>query len=317
LRATLILLAFNQEAYIREAALSCLAQDSEPIEIIFSDDASSDGTYAVLEQIASEYRGPHRLVVRRNTSNLGIGGHYNLLCEISQGLLLITAAGDDISEPHRVRRLLQAWDSRNGEPDLISSYLTRMDSVGTLSDTLKVDDLSLWSSPEQWLAKRPFVIGAAHAFTKRLHHKFGPFSSQLSFEDQVMSLRASCLGGGVTVAEPLVSYRDGGISSRVTINSSSANKPVNKHKVLVRRHSQQIALYTQIYADLLSVNKESLFSRKYVWRLSRSVVFLEMLKAHSIGSRFKVVQKHLLENPAAFIASIQSFLVANMLTLKS
>jgi glycosyltransferase involved in cell wall biosynthesis len=305
-------LAFNQEAFIREAALSCLAQDCEPIEIIFSDDASSDGTYAILEQVASEYLGPHQLVVRRNTSNLGIGGHYNLMCEVSRGLLLITAAGDDISEPHRVRRLLQAWDSQNGEPDLISSYLTRMGSDGAISDTLKVDDLSLWRSPEQWLAKRPFVIGAAHAFTKRLHEEFGPFSSQLSFEDQVMSFRASCLGGGLTVAEPLVKYRDGGISSRVAIDSS----PVNKQKILIRRHSQQIALYTQIYADLITANKESLFSQKYVWRLSRSVVFLEMLKAQSNGSRIKIVQKHLFENPAAFIASIQSFFIATVLTLK-
>jgi glycosyltransferase involved in cell wall biosynthesis len=312
LRATLILLAFNQEAFIRKAALSCLAQDCEPIEIIFSDDASTDGTYAIFEQLASEYLGPHRLVVRRNTSNLGIGGHYNLLCEVSRGLLLVTAAGDDISEPHRVRRLLQAWDSQNGEPDLISSYLTRMSSDGALSDVIKVDDLSLWRSPEQWLAKRPFVIGAGHAFTKRLHQKFGPFSSQLSFEDQVMSLRASCLGGGVTVAEPLVKYREGGVSSRVSIDSSSTNK----RKALFRRHSQQIALYTQIYTDLISANKESLFSRKYVWRLSRSVVFLEMLKAQSVGSRIKVVRKHLFENPAAFIASIQSFLIANVLTLE-
>ena len=309
-------MAFNQEAFVREAALSCLAQDCEPIEIIFSDDASSDGTYAILEQIASEYLGPHQLVVRRNTSNLGIGSHYNLLCEVSRGLLLVTAAGDDISEPHRVRRLLQAWDSKNGEPDLISSHLTRMGSEGTISDTLKVDDLSLWCSPEQWLAKRPFVIGAAHAFTKRLHQKFGPFSSQLSFEDQVMSLRASCLGGGVTVTEPLVKYRDGGVSSRVVVDPSSANKPVNKHKILIRRHSQQIALYTQIYADLITVNKENLFGRKYVWRLSRSVVFLEMLKAQSNGSRLKIVQKHLFENPAAFIASIQSFFIATRFTLK-
>jgi glycosyltransferase involved in cell wall biosynthesis len=312
LRATLILLAFNQEAFIREAALSCLAQDCEPIEIIFSDDASSDSTYAILEQVASEYRGPHQLVVRRNTSNLGIGGHYNFLCEISQGLLLVTAAGDDISAPHRVRRLLQAWDSQNGEPDLISSYLIRMGSDGAISDTLKVDDLSLWRSPDQWLAKRPFVIGAAHAFTKRLHQKFGPFNSQLSFEDQVMSLRASCLGGGVTVTEPLVKYRDGGISSRMVVDSTSAQE----RKILIRRHSQQIALYTQIYADLITANKENLFSRKYVWRLSRSVVFLEMLKAQSVGLRIKVLQKHLLENPAAFIASIQSFFVASRLTLR-
>jgi glycosyltransferase involved in cell wall biosynthesis len=312
LRASLILLAFNQAAYIREAALSCLAQDCEPIEIVFSDDASNDNSYAILQQVAADYRGPHSVVVRQNSRNLGIGGHYNLLSDIAQGLLLITAAGDDISEPYRVRKLLQAWDSKNGEPDLVSSYLTRMELDGALAETITVDDLSQWKNPEQWMAKRPFVIGAAHAFSKRLHQKFGPFDSQLSFEDQIMSLRASCLGGGVTVTERLVRYRDGGISTRTQSDTSAKTKL----KVLVSRHSQQIAMYAQIHSDLVTVQKENLFNRKYVWRLSRSVVFLEMLAADNLSSRLKIVNKHWLKNPAAFIASMQSFFVATLLTLR-
>jgi glycosyltransferase involved in cell wall biosynthesis len=312
LRATLILLAFNQETFIREAALSCLAQDCEPIEIVFSDDASSDNSYAVLQEIAANYHGPHTVVVRQNLYNLGIGGHYNLLSEIARGLLVITAAGDDISEPHRVRKLLQAWDSKNGEPDLLSSYLTRMRADGTLAETITVDDLSHWKTAEQWMDKRPFVVGAAHAFSKRLHQKFGPFDAQLSFEDQVMSLRASCLGGGITVAEPLVRYRDGGISTRRESEMTSKARL----KALTRRHSQQIAMYAQIYTDLVSVQRKMIFSRKYVWRLSRSVIFLEMLEAENLANRSRVFKKHWLKNPAAFIASIQSFFVATALTLR-
>jgi glycosyltransferase involved in cell wall biosynthesis len=298
-------LAFNQEAFIREAALSCLAQDCEPIEIIFSDDASTDKTFDILQQIANAYRGPHKLIVRRSPSNLGIGLHYNQLIETAQGLLLITAAGDDISEPHRVRKLLQAWDSKNGEPDLISSYLTRMDAVGALFEKIVVDDLALWNSPEKWLEKRPFVVGAAHAFTKRLHQKFGPFMKQLSFEDQIMALRASCLGAGITVPEPLVRYRDGGVSARPQLGV-----PADRLKVLLRRHAQQVALYTQVHSDLIEVNKEHLFSKKYVWRLSRSVIFLEMLSATSFAQRTKVLRKHLLTNPATFLASVQSFFLS-------
>jgi GT2 family glycosyltransferase len=312
LRATLILLAFNQQAFIREAALSCLAQDCEPIEIIFSDDASSDGTLAILQQVAADYRGRHTVVVRQNSSNLGIGGHYNLLSEISRGLLIVTAAGDDISEPHRVRKLLQAWDSKNGEPDLVSSYLTRMSTDGSLAGMIQVDDLSQCNSPDQWMARRPFVIGAAHAFSKRLQQKFGPFNSQLSFEDQIMSLRASCLGGGITVNEPLVRYRDGGISTR-TQSDRTSDKQL---KSLMRRHSQQIALYSQVYADLATIEQEHLFGRKYVWRLSRSIVYLEMLSAESFNDRLQVAKKHGFKNLAAFMATIQSFVVTTLLTLR-
>ena len=82
-RASLLLLAYNQERYAEEAARSCLAQESEPLEIVFSDDASSDRTHEILATIAAEYRGPHRVVVRRNETNLGITGHYNRLVEES------------------------------------------------------------------------------------------------------------------------------------------------------------------------------------------------------------------------------------------
>ena len=107
-RASLLLLAYNQERYAEEAARSCLAQDSEPLEIVFSDDASSDRTHDILSSVAAGYRGPHRVVVRRNETNLGITGHYNWLVEASSGELLITAAADDTSCPDRAARLLAA-----------------------------------------------------------------------------------------------------------------------------------------------------------------------------------------------------------------
>jgi Glycosyl transferase family 2 len=312
LRATLILLAFNQEAYVRQAALSCLAQECEPIEIIFSDDASSDATFQILEQVAAGYAGPHQLVLRRNARNIGIGAHYNLLTKISSGALVITAAGDDISLPSRVRKLLKAWDSKNGEIDLVTSYLTRMQSDGNLLDVIKVDDLSAWDSPEKWFERRPVVVGAAHGFSKRLLEKFGPLSERVSFEDQVMSFRASCLGAGITIAEPLVCYRDGGVSSRAQSDAGAQAR----HRVLMRRHSQQVALYEQLHADLLTANKAHLFSRKYVWRLSRSAVFVEMLGAGSNAQRWRVLRKRVFENPATFVASLQSFCVATWLTLR-
>ena len=108
-RASLVLLAYNQERYVEEAARSCLAQESEPLQIIFSDDASSDRSHAILQSVAAAYRGPHRLVVRRNETNLGIGAHDNRLVAESCGELLITAAGDDISLPERAA---QRFDAR-------------------------------------------------------------------------------------------------------------------------------------------------------------------------------------------------------------
>jgi glycosyltransferase involved in cell wall biosynthesis len=69
--ATLFLFAYNQADTIVEAAMSCLGQVCDPIEIVFSDDASNDNTFAKLVQIADQYTGPHTVSVRRNAKILG------------------------------------------------------------------------------------------------------------------------------------------------------------------------------------------------------------------------------------------------------
>src|SRR5574337_237921 len=96
-RISVLLLACNQQATARAAAESVLAQQCEPLEIVLSDDASSDDTFGVLQAAARAYAGPHQVRVRRSEANLGIGGHYNALVAETRGELLVTAAGDDVS----------------------------------------------------------------------------------------------------------------------------------------------------------------------------------------------------------------------------
>lgn len=221
-RASVLFLAYNQAAFVERAARSVLAQTCEPVEIILSDDASTDGTFDCLQQLAAAYTGPHVVRVRRNERNLGIGDHYNRLVQEASGELLITAAGDDVSEPHRVARLLAAWDGHAQRPDLIASHLVDMTHDGELRDTIEVDDLAHWPNATAWAAKRPYIVGAGHAFTRRLWARFGPMSPEIVYEDQVITLRAVLTGGGITVPEPLVHYRRGGASALQTFENTAA-----------------------------------------------------------------------------------------------
>ena len=86
-RASILLLAYHQEDTAGAALRSCLAQRGEALDIVASDDASTDDTYRVLAEEAARYRGPHRVTVRRNDATLGIAGHYNdLLARTSSEL---------------------------------------------------------------------------------------------------------------------------------------------------------------------------------------------------------------------------------------
>jgi hypothetical protein len=135
--------------------------------------------------------------------------------------VLITAAGDDVSEPDRASRLLAAWDATEGRADLVSSHVTDMTHDGKTHGVLKVADLAACAGVADWVAKRPYVIGAGHAFTRRLMRRFGPLDPMLRYEDQIMAFRAIVSGGGVTVDAPLVRYRRGGSSGRHNFDTAT------------------------------------------------------------------------------------------------
>jgi len=50
-----VLLAYNQEAFIREAVQSALEQTYQPLEIILSDDFSKDDTFEIIKNMAASY----------------------------------------------------------------------------------------------------------------------------------------------------------------------------------------------------------------------------------------------------------------------
>ncbi len=211
---SILLIAYRQRDTIGDALRGALAQTYEPLEILASDDASGDGTWEALCAAAEGYTGPHRLMLNRNQRNLGIGAHLSLLAQRARGELLVVAAGDDISLPQRVARLVEAWLAHDRRPDLIASALADLDAEGQVHGEIVPSDLCAYTSLAQWAAQPPHVIGAAQAWTKRLFERFGPLPPGTVAEDLVMVFRAIGSGGAITLREPLVQYRRGGISRR-------------------------------------------------------------------------------------------------------
>jgi hypothetical protein len=271
-RACVILLAYNQQATVESAIASVLGQQCEPLEIVLSDDASGDGTFALLQAAAERYVGPHHVRARRNEVNLGIGEHYNQLLRETRAPLLVTAAGDDISTPDRVARLLQAWDANGCRADLIASHLIDLDDEGRLHEQIRVDDLAPYRGVEDWAAGRPYIVGAGHAFTRRMMERFGPMAPEVAYEDQIMVFRSIVSGGAITVDAPLVHYRRGGTSRRPVFDSAS-----DMTRWTSRQRAREIAEMEQLLRDarvagcepqVLAVLKLPLLRATYIPRLA-------------------------------------------------
>lgn len=210
---TLLLLCYNQQGTIGEAIAGALAQDYPNLEIVIADDASKDETPAQIEASLDGYAGPHRIKILRNAENLGIGGNIDQAVRQSSGELIFIAGGDDVSLPVRVSTVVQFWLDHEGKPDLIGAYLFDMDQSGQILGTIRIGQLENYRTLDDWSRSPPHVIGAAQAWTRRLFDRFGGIPKGVVGEDMVMAFRAIGLATAITLPEPLVNYRRGGLTS--------------------------------------------------------------------------------------------------------
>ncbi|WP_461061914.1 glycosyltransferase [Silanimonas algicola] len=206
-RATILLLAYRMGSTIRESLESAVAQ-SVPCEIIVSDDASPapDQGFAIAEAFARDYRGPHRLVVRRNAHNLGLCAHINVVAAEAAGDILIFQAGDDRSHPDRVARALAFFETH---PDvaLVGTTVDEIDAQGTVI-ARRARDPGFRRADQRWLLERgSFVclLGASMAMRRFLLDDLPPLHGMV--EDNMITLRGALYGEVHCLDEPWLDYR--------------------------------------------------------------------------------------------------------------
>lgn len=100
-----VFLNYNKGALVEGAAKSALSQDWPMLEIFMMDDASTDGSGDIMERVAREYRGHHKVTVVRNLKNRSITGQWNLVSKLATGWWFGMFCGDDISFPDRVSKI--------------------------------------------------------------------------------------------------------------------------------------------------------------------------------------------------------------------
>jgi glycosyltransferase involved in cell wall biosynthesis len=83
---------FNGEPFLAECLDSVLSQDFTDFEVLISDDASTDGSAAVIERFA---RRDGRIRWWRNPRNLGIGGNFNACLKPARGEFIKYLLHDD------------------------------------------------------------------------------------------------------------------------------------------------------------------------------------------------------------------------------
>lgn len=266
---TFALFAYNQEKYIREAVEGAFAQTYQPLEIILSDDSSSDRTFEIMREMAALYEGPHEIHVRREAQNIGTLGHVLAVSKIASGEIMVVAAGDDISLPTRTEKLITLF----AKPIVVaaSSDDVIIDESGKLLsiDEGRIAERDNWHSNDV-----TWVHGATAAYRVSFLRRLPEVNKKLLFEDQIISDFMKGTGcRSFRTREPLIKYRyhSQNLSSRHEKNIDEAEAAA----MLRRQRAAEAKEYCVL--ALASLPNSCLITKKIIRQLRSEQQFLELL----------------------------------------
>lgn len=206
---TFAMFAYNHERFVAEAVRGALSQTYSPLEILISDDCSTDRTFEIIQAEVAEYSGPHVVRLNRNNPNAGFGANINRVMELARGELIVAASADDVSMPDRVELLYRAFAASNGKELSIFSNAISIDENGNRDPGRYLASVRREWLTASYLARRlGGVVGATHVWHRRVFDLFGPIiEKKIVAEDRIIPFRSALLGEVGFIDKPLVLYR--------------------------------------------------------------------------------------------------------------
>lgn len=98
---------YNGENYVAQAISALLAQSFQDMEIIISDNASTDNTKVICQEFAAK---DNRIKYVRLSENIGAAPNFNKCVELSNGEYFKWAAHDDICRPEYIEKCVNILD---------------------------------------------------------------------------------------------------------------------------------------------------------------------------------------------------------------
>lgn len=239
---SVILLTYNQEAFVAEALRSWLGQEQVEFELVLADDASTDRTREILDaELGAHSLQRIKIVYAHRVQNVGILANVNAAMAVCTGDIIVTAAGDDIAELNRLQETIKVFATYPTVQAVVTNY-QKIDEVGlplgtpSLRHRTGCYDYNL--EPCNIYAGSP-VCGATAAYRAALFRKFGPMQPGTHGEDNCYWVRALLLGAVYYDQRPHVRWRQHGANlSNFTVGSFTT--PASRQRHLRWMHAHEL-----------------------------------------------------------------------------
>ncbi|WP_158828764.1 glycosyltransferase family 2 protein [Mucilaginibacter lacusdianchii] len=287
---SIALCTYNGAKYLKQQIDTLLNQTYTNIEIVITDDQSSDDTLSILEQYAAA---DSRIIIHKNEKNLGYAKNFEKAIHLCKGKYIALSDQDDIWALNKIELLVNAI----GNALLIyhdSEFVDNEEqSLGKMSDVL-----NMYSGNDPLaLVFDNCVSGHSCMFKAELLPQLGPFNPKL-FHDWWIAFVAANKGSIVYLNEVLVKYRrhHEAITTILTANMKVAkvkqkfpelNIPWIEHCSTFKGKRQVV-----IKQVLDNYDKKGLKSNlKFFFFLVRYLKPLFFTKKKSDGSKFNYARK--------------------------
>ena len=218
---SIVLTLYNGQRFLAQQLDSILSQTYKSLEIIVSDDASTDNGFAIAQSRAEL---DERLVLIHHEKNLGLHANLGLALERATGDYIAISDQDDIWRLDKIEKQLSLL---NGSVGIYSDSIL-IDAEGNNVGATLFESLNI--KPREEITKtvslffKNVVSGHTLLFHRSLLSMVLPFAEDNIFDYQ-LALAASCFGGLKLYPDPLVYHRiHGGNHTNALLANKSAIK---------------------------------------------------------------------------------------------
>jgi len=209
-----------------------MAQTFDDAEFIFVDDASSDGSVPILEEILTHYPGKDTKIIH-HSNNLGLPAARKTGYEASSGEYVFNCDGDDWVDPTLLEKLYSAVSKQNADYAYCDFYLTyenteryiKCPEFQTPEDAMRKGYLSGSMKYNVWnkLIRRSLYDGVVF-----------PVNNRKGGEDMIMFYVLSRAVSVAYVPEALYHY--------VKFNENAISENFSKQRLIDIRHNADYAI---------------------------------------------------------------------------
>ncbi|MFL7011093.1 glycosyltransferase family 2 protein [Enterovibrio norvegicus] len=250
LKISIAVPTYNRLELLKETLESVLCQTYRNIEIIISDNASTDGTKEYLESLDDQ-----RIVINYNQDNLGMVGNWDKCLELATGEYFLLLSDDDlIREPTSLK--LIASELEELQPKVLISNLAILKQGKLITEELHntpyIDTYKSGDFFEKYLCNKLKVYPCATFLkTNEISKKYADFGANLAVD--------ACMIASNLDKESEVVY-------------------VNKELFIYRNHESMSSSLPEIWNKDMAILEEYIVERGLLERKIAKNIFSELTK---------------------------------------